>query len=327
MSSSAPQSAQATHHAVVIIGSGPAGYTAAIYAARANLNPVMIQGTQPGGQLTITTEVENFPGFRDGIQGPELMEQMQAQAERFGTRILRDTVTHVALNKAPFTLTTEENGTMTADTLIIATGASARLLGIPSEKTLMGHGVSACATCDGFFFRGKDVVIVGGGDTAMEEANFLTRFASKVTVVHRRNELRASKIMQERAMANPKIEFIWDSAVEDILGTVEQGVHAVTLRNLKTDQLSEFATQGVFVAIGHKPNTDLLAGQLTLTPAGYIAVTPGTVSTNVPGVFACGDVMDHHYRQAITAAGTGCMAAMDAEKYLEALHTPVAAAV
>lgn len=306
-----------THHKLVIIGSGPAGYTAAIYAARANLNPVMIQGTQPGGQLTITTDVENFPGFPDGILGPELMENMQKQAERFGTQIIRDSVTKVDLSQRPFLIETDDTGSFTADTIIISTGASAKLLNLDSEKQLMGHGVSACATCDGFFFKGKSVVIVGGGDTALEEANFLTRFATKVTVIHRRNELRASKIMQERAINNPKIEFIWDSAVEDILGSKEEGVHAVKLRNLKTNELSEFATQGVFVAIGHKPNTELFTEQLTLTKTGYIQVNPGGVNTSVEGVFACGDVQDARWRQAITAAGSGCMAAMDAEKHLE----------
>jgi thioredoxin reductase (NADPH) len=320
--------AQHTHAKMLIIGSGPAGYTAAIYAARASLNPVMVQGEQPGGQLTITTEVENFPGFPDGILGPDLMEAMQKQAERFGTQIIRDTVTKVDLSKRPFTVTLDEGDTITADTLIVSTGASARLLGLEAEKRLMGHGVSACATCDGFFFKGKEVIIVGGGDTAVEEATFLTRFATKVTVVHRRDELRASKIMQDRAMANPKIGFIWDSAVEDIIGTPETGVSAVVLRNLKTNETSTFATQGVFVAIGHKPNTSLFEGQLTLTPAGYIQVNPGGVNTNVEAVFACGDVQDAHYRQAITAAGSGCMAAMDAEKYLEAQeHHATAAAV
>ncbi len=314
------------HHKVLIIGSGPAGWTAAIYAARANLSPLVIQGTQPGGQLTITTDVENFPGFPEGIMGPELMEKFQAQAERFGTRVVYDTVNEVDLSKRPFRIMADE-GVYTADTLIVATGASAKWIGLESEQKLMGHGVSSCATCDGAFFRGKEVIVVGGGDTAMEEANFLTRFCSKVVVVHRRDSLRASKIMQERAFANPKIEFIWDSAIEEIIGAKETGVTSVKLKNLKTGEVKGFATQGVFVAIGHKPNTDIFEGKLELHPNGYLKVTPGGVSTNVKGVFGCGDVMDHHYRQAITAAGTGCMAAMDAEKFLEAEEAALATSV
>lgn len=314
------------HFKVVIIGSGPAGWTAAIYAARANLSPLVLQGTQPGGQLTITTEVENFPGFPEGIMGPELMEKFQAQAQRFGTKVVYDTVTHVDFSKRPFTMTADD-GTYTADTLIVATGASAKWIGLESEQRLMGHGVSSCATCDGAFFRNKDVIVVGGGDTAMEEANFLTRFCSTVTVVHRRDSLRASKIMQDRAFKNPKIKFIWDTAVEEIQGAKETGVTAVRLKNLKTGELKEFPTQGVFVAIGHKPNTDIFEGTLDLHPNGYIKVKPGTVSTNIEGVFACGDVIDHHYRQAITAAGTGCMAAMDAEKFLEAEEAALTASV
>jgi thioredoxin reductase (NADPH) len=314
------------HHKVVIIGSGPAGWTAAIYAARANLSPLVLQGTQPGGQLTITTDVENFPGFPEGIMGPELMEKFQAQAERFGTQVVYDTVNEVDFSKRPFKISTDES-CYTADTLIVATGASAKWIGLASEQKLMGHGVSSCATCDGAFFRNKEVVVVGGGDTAMEEANFLARFCSKITVVHRRDSLRASKIMQDRALNNPKIQFVWDSVVEEIHGVKETGVTSVTLKNLKNGEVSEFPTQGVFVAIGHKPNTEIFAGKLDLHPNGYLKVTPGGVSTNVEGVFGCGDVMDHHYRQAITAAGTGCMAAMDAEKYLEAQEASMATTV
>jgi len=314
------------HHKVVIIGSGPAGWTAAIYAGRANLSPLVLQGTQPGGQLTITTEVENFPGFPEGIMGPELMEKFQAQAERFGTRVVYDTVNEVDFSKRPFRISTDES-CYTADTLIIATGASAKWIGLESEQRLMGHGVSSCATCDGAFFRGKEVIVVGGGDTAMEEANFLTRFCSKVVVIHRRDSLRASKIMQDRGMNNPKIQFIWDTIVEDIEGSKETGVTSVTLKNLKTSEISKFPTQGVFVAIGHKPNTEIFQGKLDLHPNGYLKVTPGRVNTNIEGVFACGDVIDHHYRQAITAAGTGCMAAMDAEKYLEAQEANLATSV
>jgi thioredoxin reductase (NADPH) len=314
------------HHKVVIIGSGPAGWTAAIYAGRANLSPLVLQGTQPGGQLTITTEVENFPGFPEGVMGPELMEKFQAQAERFGTKVVYDTVNEVDFSKRPFRISTDES-CYTADTLIIATGASAKWIGLESEQKLMGHGVSSCATCDGAFFRGKEVIVVGGGDTAMEEANFLTRFCSKVVVIHRRDSLRASKIMQDRAMNNPKIQFIWDTVVEDIEGSKETGVTSVTLKNLKNSEISKFPTQGVFVAIGHKPNTEIFQGKLDLHPNGYLKVTPGRVSTNIEGVFACGDVIDHHYRQAITAAGTGCMAAMDAEKYLEAQEASLATSV
>jgi thioredoxin reductase (NADPH) len=307
-----------THHKVVIIGSGPAGWTAAIYAARANLSPLVIQGTQPGGQLTITTDVENFPGFPEGILGPELMEKFQAQAERFGTKVIYDFVTNLDVSTRPFKITTDDGLAFTADTVVVATGASAQWLGLPSEQTLMGHGVSSCATCDGAFFRGKEVIVVGGGDTALEEANFLTRFCSKVVMVHRRDTFRGSKIMQERAFKNPKIEIKWDSAIEEIIGSKETGVTSVRLKNTKTNEVTDFPTQGVFVAIGHKPNTDVFKDILALHPNGYIKVEPGTTRTNVEAVFACGDVIDHHYRQAITAAGTGCMAAMDAEKYLEA---------
>ena len=300
---------------VLIIGSGPAGDTAALYAARAELNPLVIDGIQPGGQLTITTDVENYPGFPDGIQGPDLMMNFRSQAERFGARYLSGNVTSVDFSSRPFKVVIDEESEYSARSVIIASGATARFLDIPGESALMGRGVSACATCDGFFFRDKELIVVGGGDTAMQESTFLTKFASKVHVVHRRDSLRASKVMQDRAISNPKISFIWDSVVEEVLGVSEGEVKGVLLKNLKTEEVIEKSVDGVFMAIGHKPNTEPFLGQLDVNESGYIITNDGT-KTSVPGVFACGDVQDWIYRQAITAAGTGCMAAIDVEHFL-----------
>ena len=307
------------YHRVIILGSGPAGLTAALYAARADLAPLVLEGNQPGGQLTITTDVENFPGFPEGILGPELMDRMREQARRFGTKVKFQRATEVDLDHRPFTVRTDEE-TYRCDALIVSTGATAKLGGIPGEMELMGYGVSACATCDGFFFRDKEIVVIGGGDSAMEEATFLTKFAGKVTVIHRRDTLRASKIMQDRAFANPKIAWIWNTVVTEIVGSQQGGVTGVKLHNKKTGLDSVYPTQGVFYAIGHQPNTDIFRGKLEMNDVGYIKVAEPTTKTSVPGVFAAGDAMDPIYRQAITSAGTGCRAAMDAERWLEELH-------
>jgi len=305
---------------VVIIGSGPAGYTAAIYAARANLAPVMFTGIQPGGQLMLTTLVENYPGFVEGIDGPPLMETFKTQALRFGTEMIADDVTDVDLRSRPFKIKADD-AAVEADTVIIATGATAKLIGLPNESKLMGRGVSTCATCDGFFFKDQNIMVVGGGDSAMEEALYLSRLGRQVQVVHRRDTLRASKIMQERALKNPKIEFIWDTRVEDVLDPAKGKVTAVRLKNLKTGAQWETPVDGLFVAIGHLPNTAVFKGQIDLLPNEYIKIAPGTTQTSVRGVFAAGDVADFTYRQAVTAAGTGCMAALEAERYLEAHHS------
>ena len=318
--------AKAIHAKVVIIGSGPAGYAAAIYAARAMLEPILIQGIQPGGQLTITTDVENYPGFADVIQGPWLMEQMQKQAEHVGTKIVTDHVTKAELAQRPFRLQCDSGDIYLADSLIIATGAQARWLDLPSEQKFKGYGVSACATCDGFFYRNKEVMVIGGGNTAVEEALFLTNFASKVTIVHRRNAFRAEKILQDRLFKNPKIEVVWDSVLQEVLGTESPlKVNRVRLKNLKSGALSERKVDGVFIAIGHSPASELFAGEVQMKPSGYI-ITNHSTETSVPGVFAAGDVSDDIYRQAVTAAGQGCMAALEAEKFLAAHEQDRAAA-
>jgi thioredoxin reductase (NADPH) len=312
--------AKARHARLIILGSGPAGYTAAIYSARAMLKPLLIQGMQPGGQLTITTEVENYPGFAEEIQGPWLMEQMQAQAERMGTEMVQDHIEKVDLRSRPFRLWGDGDKLYTCDALIVCTGAQARWLGIPSEETFKGYGVSACATCDGFFYRGKEVVVVGGGNTALEEAIFLTNFASKVTMVHRRDEFRGEKILQHRVRNNPKIEVVWDSVVEEILGGGNPpSVTGVRLKNVKTGKTSELKADGVFVAIGHAPATALFEGQLDMHPNKYLKVAPYSTATNIAGVYAAGDVADDKYRQAVTAAGMGCMAALEVEDYIAEL--------
>jgi thioredoxin reductase (NADPH) len=314
------------HTRVLIIGSGPAGYTAAIYAARANLAPVMVTGLQPGGQLMITTDVENYPGFANVIQGPWLMEQMKAQAEHVGTKMITDMITNVDFNVRPFLATGDSGATYTADTIIIATGAKARWLGLPGEKTFNGRGVSACATCDGFFYKNREVAIVGGGNTAVEEALFLTNFCSKVTLIHRRDTLRAEKIMQDRLMANPKMNFIWDTTIEEILGDAT-GMTGLRLKNVKSGKESELTAHGLFVAIGHDPATELFKGKLKMDTNGYLITAPDSTATSIPGVFAAGDVKDHVYRQAVTAAGMGCMAALEADRFLAAQnHAPAKAA-
>jgi thioredoxin reductase (NADPH) len=319
MSSNVTGTASGTsrHTKLLILGSGPAGYTAAIYAARAMLKPLIIQGNQPGGQLTITTEVENFPGFAKAIQGPWLMEEMQAQALHVGTDIVMDHITKVDLSQRPFHLFGESGDVYSCDTLVICTGAQARWLGLPSEMAFQGHGVSACATCDGFFYKGREVIVVGGGNSAVEEALFLTKFAKRVTLIHRRDSVRAEKILQERLFKNPKVEVIWNTTVEEITGTQEpKAVTGVRLKNVKTGDISTRAVDGVFIAIGHAPATQLFVGQLPITPSGYLITQPDSTATAIPGVFAAGDVKDEVFRQAVTAAGMGCMAALEAERWL-----------
>ena len=316
-----------THRKVIILGSGPAGYTAAIYAARAMLKPMVIQGNQPGGQMTITTDVENYPGFAEVVQGPWLMEQMRAQAEHVGTQFVMDHIVKVDLKRRPFQLTGDSGDSYTCDALVIATGAQARWLGISSEEKFKGFGVSACATCDGFFYKGKRVAVIGGGNTAVEEALFLTNFASKVTIVHRRDSLPAEKIMQDRLFANPKIEVVWDTTLDEVLGKADpKSVSGVRLRNIKTGKTTDRELEGVFVAIGHSPATDLFKGQLPTTSSGYLVTAPDSTATSIPGVFAAGDVKDEVFRQAVTAAGMGCMAALEAERYLAKLELAAKAA-
>ena len=316
-----------THAKVVIIGSGPAGYTAAIYAARAMLEPILIQGFQPGGQLTITTDVENYPGYADVIQGPWLMEQMQKQAEHVGTRLVADHVNNIDMAQRPFWLTCDSGDVYLADTVILATGAQAKWLELPSEQKFKGYGVSACATCDGFFYRNKSVIVVGGGNTAVEEALFLTNFADRVTIVHRRDHFRAERILQDRLHKNPKISVIWDSAVDEVMGGENPlKVQKVRLKNVKTGATTEMEVDGVFIAIGHQPSTELVKGKLELKPSGYVKTQPDSTATSVPGIFAAGDVADDVFRQAVTAAGMGCMAALEAERFLAAHHAQQAAA-
>lgn len=318
---------QPRHSKVIILGSGPAGYTAAVYAARAMLKPLLIQGSQPGGQLTITTDVENYPGFADAIQGPWLMEQMQAQAEHVGTEIVMDHISSVDVKRRPFQLVGDSGDAYTCDVLIICTGAQARWLGLPSENVFQGHGVSACATCDGFFYKGKEVIVVGGGNTAVEEAIFLTNFAKRVTVVHRRDSFRAERILQERLFKNPKIEVVWDTAIEEIEGTAApKSVTGVRLKNVKTGKITERPADGVFIAIGHAPATELFKGELDMTSGGYLITAPDSTATSVEGVYAAGDVKDEVFRQAVTAAGMGCMAALEAERYLAARESAAQAA-